>query len=119
MKKYKNAFTLIEVIVAITIFIFMFISIFAIYRVSTDINYKADINRFMQENIKNLHSSILEDIRESWIQWVSEDILDDCNMDINSTSKYKKWTKLCINWWNSYYLAKKAVLMIVIWELMI
>jgi prepilin-type N-terminal cleavage/methylation domain-containing protein len=67
MKKQKiniNAFTLVEVIVSITIFSVMFISIIWIYMISTDISSRSDINRMMQENLKNLSSKISEDIRK-------------------------------------------------------
>jgi len=54
MNKINNkAFTLIEIIVSITIFMIVIVSITAIFIISTDISKKADINRTMQENTKN------------------------------------------------------------------
>jgi prepilin-type N-terminal cleavage/methylation domain-containing protein len=66
MKKnnISKAFTLIEVLVSITIFSIMMISIISIYIISTDITLKSDINRIMQENLKNVSSRIAEDIRK-------------------------------------------------------
>lgn len=112
MKNYnktilKNiwAFTLVEVLVSMTIFSIMIISIMSIYAISTDITMKSDINRILQENIKNVTNKIAEDIRKDWIIWVSLNSSDDCNFDISS-NKYKKGTKLCTKSWNKYYLAK-------------
>jgi prepilin-type N-terminal cleavage/methylation domain-containing protein len=59
-----SAFTLIEVLVSITIFSIMMISILSIYIISSDITLKSDINRIMQENLKNVSSRIAEDIRK-------------------------------------------------------
>jgi len=108
MNKYnKNkAFTLIEVIVSITIFSIIIVSVIWIYIVSNDITTKADINRIMQENIKNINITISEDIRKNWILWVSSDALDLCDMDTWS-NYYKDWDKLCTNSLKKYYLAKK------------
>jgi len=107
-KKYSSylAFTLIEVIVAITIFSMMFISILWIYFISSDINMKSDINRMMYENVKNLSSKIWEDIKKDWIKMVTSDSIEDCDADF-WTDKYKQWNELSINSWNIYYLAKK------------
>jgi prepilin-type N-terminal cleavage/methylation domain-containing protein len=60
-----NAFTLIEVLVSITIFSIMMISVISIYIISTDITLKSDINRIMQENLKNVSNKIAEDIRKN------------------------------------------------------
>lgn len=105
---HKKWFTLVEVLVAITIFSMMFISIIWIYIITSDINMKSDINRVMYENIKNLSSKIWEDIKKDWILWVSTNGIDDCNKDTWS-NYYKLWTKLCTNSWKIYYLAKKDI----------
>lgn len=104
--KNINWFTLVEVIVSVTIFSVMIISIIWIYIVSTDITLKSDINRMMQENIKNVTSTMAEDIRKNWIAWVSDGAVD-ANCDITLWSNlFKKWDKLCTNSWEVYYLAK-------------
>lgn len=102
----KIAFTLIEVTVSIVIFSIMFISIIWIYIIGSDINTKSDINRLMQENLKNVISNISEDVRKNWILWISSSVSDDCNFELLNNN-YKNWDKLCINNWNMYYLAKK------------
>lgn len=104
-----NAFTLVEILVSITIFSIMFISIMWIYIISTDISLKSDINRLMQENIKNLSSKIYEDIRKDWIIWVSGSHTDECNFDLSSKF-YKSGDKLCTKSGNIYYLAKKDLI---------
>jgi len=101
-----NAFTLIEVLVSITIFWIISISIISIYVISTNITLKSDINRMMQENLKNVSNQIAEDIRKEAILWVSSSKIDACNFSVWSNN-YKQWDKLCIIWWNNYYLAKK------------
>lgn len=106
-------FTLVEVLVSITIFSIMFISIIWIYIISTDISMKSDINRVMQENLKNLASKISEDIRKDWIKWVSSSTIDTCDFDKTTLKNYKVWDKLCAKSGNIYYLAKKDL---VLWE---
>ena len=105
--KFKiNAFTLVEVLVSITIFGIMSISIIWIYIISTDITLKSDINRMMQENLKNLSSKISEDIIKNWIEGVSSTTTDTCDFSIWANN-YKQWNKLCTKGWNKYYLAKE------------
>ena len=72
-------FTLVEVLVSITIFSIMMISIMSIYILSTDIAVKSDINRMMQVNLKNVTSTIAEDIRKDWMIWVSSETIDLCD----------------------------------------
>jgi hypothetical protein len=59
----------------------------------------------MQENVKNIVENISEDVRKNWLIWVAEwKIWDNCSF---WETKTKKWTKICTNSWNSYYIAKK------------
>ena len=112
--KIREAFTLIEIVVSIAILSIMMISIVSIYIAVSDISLKSEINRVMQENIKNVVEKIAEDVRTDRVTWVSENkIFPTCSW---ITSWYKHWTKLCIcleydeNWdcikSNEYYLAK-------------
>lgn len=105
LKINKKAFTLIEVIVSTTIFSIMIISIIMIYISSSDISIKSDLNRSMQENVKNVVSQISEDIKKNWILGVSDSAISSCSFP-ESWENYKTWDKLCTNSWNSYYLAK-------------
>jgi prepilin-type N-terminal cleavage/methylation domain-containing protein len=66
MNKLKlkfNAFTLVELLVSMSIFSIILVSITATYITSSDITNKSDINRIMQENIKSVSNNIMEDIR--------------------------------------------------------
>ncbi len=99
----KKAFTLIEIIVALTIFSIFMVSMIMIYASSANLWYKVDLNRAMQENTKNIVETIAEDVRKNWIDWVSKTIVwDSCSF--SSTSLYKVWDKLCTKT-NKYYLA--------------
>ncbi len=99
-------FTLVEVIVSITIFSIIIVSIIGIYITSHDVSVRSEINRIMQENIKNVVTTISEDVRNNGIAWVSSDALDTCDIETWS-SYYKSWDKLCTKSFNKYYLAKK------------
>lgn len=106
MYNSKKAFTLLEILVALTIFSIFMVSMIMIYASSANIDRKIEINRSMQENTKNVVETIAEDIRREWLSWVSSSALDTCNFNKNLWL-YKTWDKLCI-WWNiSYYLALK------------
>lgn len=103
---YNKAFTLVEVLASITIFSIMVISIIWIYVISTDITLKSDINRMLQENLKNVSNTIAEDIRKNGIKWVSLSSTDVCDFNVWSNN-YKVWSKLCTKSLNNYYLAKE------------
>ncbi len=107
MKELNRGFTLIEIIVSVTIFSIIMISMITIFILSSDLSGKVEINRNMQSNIKNIVETIAEDIRKNKITWVSSSLVDTCDNIIWATDKYKKWTKLC-TWLNSYFLAKKT-----------
>jgi type II secretory pathway pseudopilin PulG len=64
-QKNKKAFTLIEIIIAITIFMIVMVSVIQIFLISSQLTNKVDINRQVQENIKNLTETIAEDIRKN------------------------------------------------------
>lgn len=105
MKK-NNAFTLIEVIVSITILAIVLVSVFAVFLLASDLSNKADVNRLMQENIKNIVETISEDVRKNSIKIC--DTWTDCH-NFPSDSLYMSWNDLYL-WENHYYLAKKDAL---------
>ncbi len=107
MKKNKTWFTLVEVVVSVTIFSIIIISMISIYVLSSDTSLKSDINRAMHENIKSVITDISEDIMKNNILWVSYDVMDSCWFSISGN--YKVWDKLCISSLNDYYLAKKSL----------
>lgn len=100
-----KAFTLVEIIISVTIFSLIMVSIISIFIISSDTSLKTDINRAMHENVKSVIWEIAEEVRKEWITWVSIDAIDSC--DFSDTWYYKKWTKLCTESWKSYYLAKE------------
>jgi len=103
MKKNNFWFTLIELIVSITIISIIIWSVFTIFAMQADLNNKVDISRSMQENIKNIVSTIGEDIRVSSFSWVNLDLLTN-NCSINDTLTFNSWTKLCLDSGINYYL---------------
>lgn len=107
MKKNKTWFTLVEVVVSVTIFSIIMISMISIYILSSDTSLKSDINRAMHENIKSVITDISEDIMKNSILWVSYDVMDLCGFSISGN--YKVGDKLCISSLNDYYLAKKSL----------
>lgn len=111
---YKRSFwfTLIELLVSITIIWIIIVSVITVFISSIDISMKSDINRSMQENIKNVIETISEDIRKNWTNgiWISN-IIPDTNCTSWSwiiSPFYSSWSKLCISW-NEYYLADKDI----------
>lgn len=107
IKQNKIAFTLIEIIVAVSIFSIIMISIMSVYFTANDITYKSDINRTMQENVKNVVLNISEDIMKNGIDWVSVDASSPtCDLP-DSTQKFLDWNKFCSSL-KSFYLAKKV-----------
>lgn len=79
MKIQKHAFTLVEVLVAITIFSIMMITVMGVYMTSTEITYKADLNRFMQENVKNMITNLSEDVMQYGVEGVKKQIWTNYN----------------------------------------
>ena len=107
----KNyAFTLVEVLVSITILSLILVSVFNVYISSTHINMKTDITRMLQQNTKSAVELIAEDVRKYWYwSWVTmfSESLSPCDAVVNS-NETKEGTKLCI--WNNkdYYLAEET-----------
>lgn len=105
MNKNKIWFTLIEIIISISIFSIIMISMISIYILASETSLKSDINRAMHENIKSVITEISEDIMKNWLEWISSNVLDSCSHIVND---YKIWTKLCTNS-SDYYLAKEEL----------
>ena len=101
---YKNTqwFTLIELLVSITIFSIIMVSVITIFIFSANLSAKVDINRAMQENIKNAVETIAEDVRKNGIAWVS-----NTSTDWNCTAWLSEGNKLCISDTSYGYALKK------------
>lgn len=94
----KSWFTLLEIMIAITIFMIVMVSVMQIFWVSSQLTNKIDINRQMQENIKNLTETISEDIRKYWITWVKKEFWDYNNDSTDNWNILKLWN-------NEYYIS--------------
>lgn len=107
---HKPAFTLIELIVAITIFWVIMISVMSIFLLSSQSSQKIEASRTLQQNVKSVTEDIAESIRRNSLKDVSPDLLDDCWM---SSSAYEwtnsVWSKLCLEGDIQYFLAKKDI----------
>lgn len=98
---FKSAFTVIEVLVWVTILAIIMISVMSIYISSTDISLKTDINRAMQENIKNAVETIAEDVRKNGSNGIKVHLADTvCTSP--SVNRHISWSNLCI-WWTMKY----------------
>lgn len=106
-KKNNSWFTIIELLVSITIFSIIMVSVIDLYIISTKTTYKSDINRIIHENIKSVVTEISEDITKNGIFWVSENKLSNCKKVVEWN--VLSWNKACI--WdntNSYFLWKEV-----------
>ena len=70
-KKTLQAFTLVEMLISMTIFSIIMISVIMIYAVASDISAKYDITREMRQNIKSVVEDISEEVRKNDIKWVA------------------------------------------------
>jgi len=99
----KAAFTLIELIVSMTIFTIIMVSVMSIFIFSSQLSGKIEINRVLQENIKNVVETIAEDVRKNRLVGVSDTLLGTCSfLDWG----FKLGTKLCTGA-SEYYFAKE------------
>lgn len=94
-------FTLIELIVAISIFAILMISVLSIFLFSSQMSIRVELNRSMQENIKNVVEDITENIRKWWVAWL-KDFWWTCTWlsGWNSISS----DGLCLESWDEYIL---------------
>lgn len=69
MKKTSVAFTLIELVVSVTILSVIMLSVFVIYSNLIQVNKRLEDMRIVQENIRNITEKIATDVREKWIDF--------------------------------------------------
>lgn len=98
----KTWFTLIELIVSITIFSIVMVSVMSIFIFSSDLSSKIEINRLMQENTKNVVETISEDIRKNGVVGVSSSVWVSCSV---FSTGVDIWKKLCTNS-GEYFIGK-------------
>ncbi|EKE28568.1 MAG: hypothetical protein ACD_3C00043G0007 [uncultured bacterium (gcode 4)] len=65
----QHWFTLIELIVAVTILAFVMLSVFVIYSNILQINKKLELNRILQENTRTMIEWLASDIRTKWLAY--------------------------------------------------
>ncbi len=99
--KLKHAFTLIELIIAITILSIIMISIFNVYSNIINANNKVKISRILQENTKNIIENIATAIREKWIDFLYYNPLT------TEVLNYKDGNSILAIKWDLQYLRKK------------
>lgn len=69
IKKNSFGFTLIELVVSVTILSVIMLSVFMIYSNILQINKRLEVMRMVQEDIRNITEQIASDIRESGIDF--------------------------------------------------
>lgn len=94
-------FTLVEVIVSVTIFGIIMVSVVSIFLFSSQMSQRVELNRLMQENIKSVVEDIAEEVRKGNLVDVSADSLHDCSTSFTSSDT---WNKLCLEWPINYML---------------
>lgn len=102
-RHHLAAFTLIELIVSMVIFAIIMVSVISVFIFSTQLSGKIEINRVLQENIKNVVETIAEDIRKTGLVWVSDTLLGTCLLE---EWTFSIGTKLCTGS-SQYYFAKQ------------
>lgn len=112
--KNKKAFTLVEVMVAVSIFSVIMLSVMWIYIVSTETTYKSDVNKIIQENVKSIVTNISEDVMKNGIIWVETNIFSSSCKNISEKSNltefnsyWAKWEIFCSEKY-MYFLAEKS-----------
>ncbi len=65
-----SAFTLIELIISVTIFGIIMVSVVSIFLFASQMSTRVELNRAMQESIKNVLEDIAEWVRKEGIEWV-------------------------------------------------
>jgi len=100
-----SAFTLIELIVAITIFAMIMTSVMSIFLFSSQMSTRVELSRSMQENVKNVVEDIAEWIRKHGIEWVRS-YSEACAMVGGTITLEKTW--LCLKNGNEYIIWKET-----------
>lgn len=98
-------FTLIELIISITIFSVMMISVMSIFLFSSQMSTRVELNRSVQENIKNVIEDIAESVRTQWI-WGVRNFAGTCKLPTD-TDKNIIGIGLCVGW-SDYIIGYKT-----------
>lgn len=104
-KNTLKAFTLVEMLISMTIFAVIMVSVMMIYVTATDVSKKYDINREMRNNIKSVVEDIAEEVRKNDIYWVSSEYSLSWN-GFKFELAWSEWTRLKLKNWIEYRLVK-------------
>jgi len=103
--KYKNThpwFTLVELIVSITIFSIILVAVVSIFLFASQMSTRVELDRTMQENIKNIMEDISEGVRKNTLTWVSSWLDSKCEtIEPWVWDSIKQASAVCI--WDSIY----------------
>ncbi len=96
----KKAFTLIEIIIAVTILSFVMVSVFGIYSNIINLNKRLSVARSLQENARNVTEIIAKDIRDNGIAFACYDqmnaVATGCNVMAGRTNYTSSGTDVLI-----------------------
>lgn len=101
----KKWFTLVEMLVAITILSIIMLSIFVIYRNIIYVNKKLELDRIIQENARNITENLATEIREKGIDYSYYSPLTeklDYNWNWNTILAIKNSWEYCMQKQNNY-----------------
>lgn len=88
-------FTLIELIVAMSIFSIIMVSVLSVFIFSSQMSTRVELNRVMQENIKNVLEDIAEGVRKDGIIGV-RNFSETCTTFKNAGAVVDSKTALCL-----------------------
>ncbi len=102
MKNKKNIiwFTLVELIVSITILSMILVAVVSIFLFATQMSTRVELNRTMQENAKNVLENIAEWVRKNGLEWTIG-FAESCTDYLTSWEEIEQESGVCI--WGSVY----------------
>ena len=67
--KKTSGFTLVEMVLATTIFAIMSVMVISIYIQTTNLSNRLKATRYLSESAREITERIAEDVRENWLSW--------------------------------------------------
>lgn len=102
----RKWFTLVEILVALTIFSLIMVSVMSVFIISSDTTYNSEINRWLQENVKNVILDISEEIMANGIDKIGDFSSWSLSLECNKSESWT-WDIFCIKN-TSYYLYEEG-----------
>lgn len=105
----QHGFTLVEIIIAVTILSTIMVSVMSVYTIASQMTRRVELSRSIASNTKMLHERFSESLRKYEIQDISPSIVDDCSPD-GVTPMYHRvfsGSKLCLStplWKQEFFL---------------